>query len=302
MTIPTFKLKQIFSVAESVDTNYFKELRVLVMVLLILALLLSSLVILVGYFLYQEGTYILPLFSMKTVSTLPVLCEDLSLSPNEDFDTFDVTKENLRVYRNAQDKYICDGKNFTGVVNKIVERQSRILLAKGLVSDRYISCGNRSLKRKTGSQTVSFLRISQHQNYPENNFGATVHWDKHEEQSYMDPDIYYHNGEITIPEGQTYFVYASVHVKISLGLRQRKRYATGRQHYTLRICRKSFDYEETLLSKTLLFSDNKGSMKSSLRVEGPLQLKKKDIIYLKVSDGNQLIHNSSGNTFGLFPL
>lgn len=300
MTIPTFKLKQIFSVAESVDTNYFKELRVLVMVLLILALLLSSLVILVGYFLYQEGTYILPLFSMNTVSTLPVLCEDLSLSPDEDFDTFDVTKENLRVYLNAQDKYICDGKNFTGIVNKIVERQSRILLAKGLVSDRYISCGNQSLKRNTGSQTVAFQRISQHQKYQEN--GATVHWDKHEEHSYMDPDIYYHNGEITIPEGQTYFIYASVHVNGSLGLRQGRRYATGRQHYTLRICRKSFDYEETLLSKTLIFSGNKGSTKSSLRVEGPLQLKKKDIVYVKISDGNQLIHNSSGNTFGLFPL
>lgn len=131
---------------------------------------------------------------------------------------------------------------------------------------------------------------------------VVLHWNKHKQNSYIDPAMHYHNGQVTIPEGEIYFVYASAHINISLSDPQRNQHQTRLRTYSLKICRKHYDYEETLLGTTKIFSGDSDLVTSSLRVEGPLLLKTHDKIYVKVSNGNELVKNSNGNTFGLYPM
>ncbi|XP_053404977.1 uncharacterized protein LOC128558787 [Mercenaria mercenaria] len=271
---------------------------IFVSILVLSALLIGSLVFLVGYFRLQEVHHILPLLSKGNVQTLSVFCEDLSLSSDEDFDTFEAKMSRPAVYVNSDGKYICENRNFTATVLKSVERQSRFRQAEGKDGRQFLSCGNENLARKSGDLTVTFTRISRHQKYTGDGLNVVLHWDKHIRHSYIDPLIHYHNGEITIPEGRTYFVYLSAHFNISRGFTSTVK---GRR-FTLRICRKVYGYEQTILGKTELFYFGRKAVISSLNIASPLKLNRNDKIYVKVSNANMLIPYSSGTSFGLFPL
>lgn len=109
-------LYRVYGTFEKCDVQ---ETHLLISVLLILTLLLLCLGLLVGYIVYQEVCYTLPLFSLEMVRTLPVFCNDLSLSPDDDFETFDINKDNLRTYLDDHGRYVCEGKNITDVISKV---------------------------------------------------------------------------------------------------------------------------------------------------------------------------------------
>ena len=136
--------------------------------------------------------------------------------------------------------------------------------------------------------------------FTEHSKDVKLHWDQRTKHSHIDPLINYHHGEINISEGQTYYVYASVHFNITEKDKVRKGYR-GRQ-FILRLCRKVYGYEQTLLITTKLFSKSNNEVMSSLRIAGVLKLNRNDKIYVKVSKADQLIFKSTGNTFGVFPL
>lgn len=63
-----------------------------------------------------------------------------------------------------------------------------------------------------------------------------------------------------------------------------------------------FDYEETLLWKNQFYDAEEDNVVASLHIGGYLLLSRDDLIYVKVSNANATIKESSGNTFGIFPL
>ncbi|XP_060572258.1 uncharacterized protein LOC132730368, partial [Ruditapes philippinarum] len=160
--------------------------HIVIGILLFLVLILGVLVSIIGYILMQENNNTLPLLSDMTMNTLSVYCEDLSLSPDDDFDTFEAKKGGMKVSLDNRQNYICSERNLTFFVQKIVERQLRLRQSKGLDSERYLSCGNQSLQRASGDLTVYFSGISHHQTYKESGLDVKIHWDKHEKHSFTD--------------------------------------------------------------------------------------------------------------------
>ncbi|XP_053403956.1 uncharacterized protein LOC128558494 [Mercenaria mercenaria] len=263
--------------------------------------MLIALVAFVGYFSYQDAYHNIPLLAQEYITELSVYCDDISLSPDDNIETFNTKKNNLILSVNSDDgRYICTYKNKDAkkVVNTVVERTLMQTLARGLAQRQYLSCGNNSLAPTSGHLTFTFSGVSQHQKYEGNGKDLALHWDKHPEHSYIVRNIHYHNGEITIPEGRTYYIYASVHFNISRGDDKIDR----PRKITLRICRMVYGYEQTLLGKTQLFDVSHGDVVSSLDVGSYLQMSRNDTIYVKVSDAFSIIRGSRGNTFGMFPL
>ncbi|XP_045200718.1 uncharacterized protein LOC123554553 [Mercenaria mercenaria] len=256
------------------------------------SVLLSGLISLIGYILYEE---MMSVYS-ETLVEFSVPCDDLSLSPDEDFETFDIKRNGLKTFVRG-DRYMCSYGNVTELVRLVVERQSRLRLAKGLDAYPYLSCGNESLVPKSGHLTVAFSGISQPQRFSdEDSDNVIFHWDTHSSNSHIDPSVSYHNGKITIPEGRTYFIYASVHFNIS---RQNNTQFQNLQQFSVRICRRVHEYEQTLLGSTKMF--NISNANTSLRIASHLKMSRDDKIYIKVSDAKRLIPFSNGNSFGLFP-
>lgn len=129
---------------------------------------------------------------------------------------------------------------------------------------------------------------------------AKIYWDKSLKHSYIHQLINYSKGEVLVPEGRTYFVYVSVHFNLAKEDENENRYIIRR--FKVRLCRKVLGYEQTLLMKTKIFNQRNESATSSLQVTGILHLNLNESIYVKVSNANQLIVNSSGNTFGMYPM
>lgn len=282
------------------DNGVCNSEHIVIGILVFLVLLLGALVSIIGYILMQESNNTLPLLSDMSMNTVSVYCDDLSLSPDEDFDTFEAKKGGMKVSLDKRQNYVCSERNLTFFVQKIVERQLRLRQSKGLDSERYLSCGNQSLQRASGDLTVYFSGISHHQTYKEPGLDVKIHWDKHEKHSFTDKLIHFNKGEIRIPEGQTYFVYASVHFNITEG--GEGAYTYKRRFFALRLCRKVQNYEQTLLYNSKKISKSATDVISSLHVTGLLHLNRNDSIYVKVSNANQLILNSRGNTFGVYPI
>jgi hypothetical protein len=119
----------------------------------------------------------------------------------------------------------------------------------------------------------------------------------------MDKSIQYDNGEVTIPEGRGYFLYTSVHFNISHRHSNDQKGFQRPQRITIRICKSIYGYEQTLVGRSELFNPtNTGDVVGSLKIETHVHLTKNDKIYVRVNDASRIIHNSKGNTFGLFPL
>jgi hypothetical protein len=113
----------------------------------------------------------------------------------------------------------------------------------------------------------------------------------------------YNNAEITVQTGQTYVIYASVNVNISLQKEHDHVQKDRRRFFTLKVCKRIHGYEHILLGETRQFDrDCESDIVSTVRVMGHILLRKNDVIYTKVSRADDVIHMSKGNTFGMFPL
>ncbi|XP_053389067.1 uncharacterized protein LOC128552085 [Mercenaria mercenaria] len=267
-------------------------------IILVLFGINGSLVSFVGYVTYQERESL----QRENITEFPVPCEDLSLSADEDCLTFDVKKGNLRTFIDDAGKYICSKDNTTETIKTIVERESRIRQAKG-IEEQYLSCGNGSLAEKSGFLTVSFRKVSKQQTYSGESSDTKLHWDNRPGNFYIDPSVYYDNGEVTIPEGRTYFVYAAAHFNISHQEENGIQNFGRPQKFSIRICKTVYGYEQTLLGRTVWFNTtNTGSVVSSLHIGSHLELSRNDKIHVRVNDANKIILDSTGNNFGLFPL
>ena len=103
--------------------------------------------------------------------------------------------------------------------------------------------------------------------------------------------------------GQTYLVYASVHVNISRKLEKFLDRKYKRRTFTIKVCKKRHGYEQILLGETKIFdSEFEADVVSSVEVMGQVHLSKNESIYVKVSNADYVISVSKGNTFGIFPL
>lgn len=153
------------------------------------------------------------------------------------------------------------------------------------------------MARKSGYLTAYFSRISSYRTSTGNGFQAIVNWNKHPKHSYIHQAISYNDGEVTIPESRTYFIYASVIFNINQTEDQTQNIPSK---LTLRICRKVYGYERTLLGKTELHLQSNRTKTTSLNVAGQFRLQKDDVLLVRVSQ--ELTLDSEGNGFGLFPL
>lgn len=271
--------------------------KVIIYIFVVSNILIACLVSLVAYSLVHENKRSVFHAGARTGIT-SVACNDLSTHPDDDWETFDKERNRWQISVNRQGQYLCGTKNITDIVDKIVEKQSRIWLSSGLEGPQYLACGNRSLAPPSGEMTAYFTRIKSRQNVTETEIQGKVNWDKLAGYSYIDTNIAYENGEITIPEGRTYFVYASVSFNWSQTEEQQNR----PYRLTLRICKKIYGYERTLLGKVEVYNSPVKGTVTSLNVAGHVLLQKDDILLVRVSNVQWLHHISKGNTFGIFPL
>lgn len=129
-----------------------------------------------------------------------------------------------------------------------------------------------------------------------------LHWDKHQDTSFISDSLTYHKGEIKVPDRRFYFLYASILINISGFVNQFRDEKESIRRFVLRICVKRNGFEFMVLHKALTYTfPNKDGM-SSLSVGGHVQLEKEDSVYVKVSEANRIIQNSVGNAFGIIPL
>ncbi|XP_045200769.2 uncharacterized protein LOC123554584 isoform X2 [Mercenaria mercenaria] len=255
----------------------FQVENVFVLIPFILLVITASLALFVTHVLNQEQES----FFRKQITEFSVPCEDLSLSADEDFFTFDVRNGDLRTYVDDEGKYICSKRNIPETIKKVVERKARHQLAKGL-DEQYLSCGNKTLAEKSGYLNVFFTEVSKHQKYLDESSDLKLQWNNHSGKYHIDPSVHYDDGEVTIPEGRTYFVYASVHFNIShqenIGI---KKFARP-QRISIRICKSVYGYERTLLGRTQLFNmTNTENVVSSLSIGSHLELSRDDTIYVR---------------------
>lgn len=233
-----------------------------------------------------------------TAETNSIFCDDLSMHPDDDYKTFDKSGNRWRISLDRKGNYICASRNVADIVDTVVVRQSRIRLASGLVRRPYLFCGNHSLARKSGAITAYFSRKIHRFNLTDTGSGKIVLWDQHSKHSYIDPQISYRQGELTVPEGRIYNVYAS----IVFSLHDSKNAFRRPPIMSLRICKKTYGYEQTLFSRAELYRNTTKGTVSSLRVAGQVSLQKGDIVLVRVSNLERLISDSAGNTFGVYPL
>lgn len=260
-------------------------------------ILIACLVSLVAYNAFHENQGS-TLNTRARAGITSIMCDTLSMHPNDDWETFDLDKSKWKISVNSQGAYMCSTRNVTDIVEKIVEKSSRIRLSSGLDGPQYLACGNQSLAPPSGEMTAYFTRVSRHQNVTETEIHGKVIWDKHSSHSYINPKIAYENGELTIPEGRTYFVYASVTFNLS---KTEEKPQNRPYKLSLRICRKIYGYERTLLGKVEIYNSRATDI-VSLNVAGHILLQKDDVLLVRVSNAQELHHNSKGNAFGLFPL
>ncbi|XP_053403846.1 uncharacterized protein LOC123554544 [Mercenaria mercenaria] len=266
-------------------------------VLIILLGLLLSLNILIFSFVLEENKFRNSGYFINDLKEFPFFCDDLSLSADEDEDTFNV-KKNLYRYFLHKRRYICSFRNLTEPLQKFVERESRLRLASGLEGERYLQCGNESLREPSGYLSATFRKVSWHQTYEGEGSNVVIHWDKHMEESFISEGLVYRKGEIKVPEGQFYFLYSSVlinltNVMVHIGNAYR---------FILQVCVNSRGYERTLLYKSQSYKPSGTNSISSVAVAGNVYIARGDAVFVKVSEASRIIINSVGNMFGILPL
>ncbi|XP_045161591.2 uncharacterized protein LOC123526486 isoform X1 [Mercenaria mercenaria] len=300
------KFKQNYDIKQNVDTKdkISRELDIIhlyTFISITLTVLLVFLVSFVGFCFHKDVRYNLPLLSQKRLKEFSVLCEELSLSPDDDLLIFGASNDRLSVSLNGDGKYVCESKNLTGLVNKVAERETRLWLAKGLVPQPYLSCGNESLAPQSGYLTVALTQLSRQKFFSGDGIDTILFWEN-ESEANANTVVEHSNGEIIVPEGRTYFAYASVHFNISRSVANETKHMNRLRTFSLRICRKIYGHEQTLLGETMQFDVSGGDVVSSFRIASHLKLNRNDIIYVKVYNANYVISSSKGNTFGFFPL
>ncbi|XP_053403952.1 uncharacterized protein LOC128558490 [Mercenaria mercenaria] len=285
----------------SYDNHQEVHYKVIVTVLGGVAVLLLSLILLVGGFISLETGYSTTGYYNNFVQQFSVPCDDLSLSPDEDFDLFNINRHKFR-YSVNNDGYICTFRNVTEVILKFVQRIGRLRLSQGLESQLYLQCGNSTLKSSSGHLTATFSKVSRHPTYKGQGFDQTIFWDKHSSSAFISENLEYHKGKLRVPEGRIYFVYAAVQFNIST-VTAKKSLVTNKQwKVSLRICVSSRGHERTILYKSKIFNRSEIDITSSLNVGSHVFLAKEEDVYVKVSNAEGLIQNSEGNSFGIFPM
>ncbi|XP_053403053.1 uncharacterized protein LOC123554569 [Mercenaria mercenaria] len=253
--------------------------------------------IFIAHLFYEEDQFKESGYFIDYLKEYPFFCDDLSLSSDEDYDTFNV-KRKLYKYYLHNNRYTCNFWNLTEPLQKFVERKSRLRLASGLQGKQYLQCGIESLKEPSGYLSAAFRKVSRHQTYKGDGSNIKLHWDKHSQVSFISENLLYHNGEIKVPEGRFYFLYSSVLINLTNVVIQ-----FGKAYkFLLQICVTSRGYERTLLYKSKVYYPNSTSSISSLSVGGHVFIEKGDAVYVKVSEASRLIRASVGNVFGILPL
>ncbi|XP_060576898.1 uncharacterized protein LOC132734219 isoform X1 [Ruditapes philippinarum] len=279
----------------------FNEDHLIVAVLSILFIVILHLVLILGHIFYHEWKY----FKTEMIKDFPVPCSSLSLSADEDYVTFDLNKSVLKTYIDDKGNYICSKNNLSEILQTVVERVSRVQLAQGQ-DKRYLSCGNESLREASGYQTVFFREILKQENNSDSEADAAdnkLYWNKHPSKCYVDNSIKYDDGEVIIPEGRDYYLYASIHFNITHKNGIDQKGVQRPERITIRICKTVYGYEQTLVGRSEIFNmTNTGDVVGSLKIETHVHLTRNDRIYVRVNDASRIIHNSKGNSFGLFPL
>jgi hypothetical protein len=102
------------------DRSEGSKFAVVIRVLVPLCAVLMCLDLFMGYVMNQDICYTLPLISNAHFEEFEVYCDNLSLSPDEDFETFDSgSKNRLSVSVNTEGKYVCKSKNFGDLTKKL---------------------------------------------------------------------------------------------------------------------------------------------------------------------------------------
>ncbi|XP_045200967.2 uncharacterized protein LOC123554726 isoform X2 [Mercenaria mercenaria] len=226
------------------------------------AVLLLALTLLVGSFISFESEYSNTGYRNKYIQEFSFLCDDLSLSPDEDFETFNINKNKLKYFVQG-DKYICRFHNLTEVLYKVVQRVGR-------------------------------LRLSL-----DKGFDQIIHWDKHLASGFFAENLKYKKGKVRVPEGRFYFVYASVHINVSRGITPK---INTMPRVSIRICVNHHGHERTLLYKSNSFNTTEIDAISTLNVGSHVYLAREEDVYVRISDAKGIMQNSCGNSFGIFPL
>lgn len=257
--------------------------------------LLLSLCGMVGYFIWKEQDD--NAFAEKTSYGVRIKCDSLSMHPDDDLETFLKKDGQWSLFVDKHGQYICKTRNISPAIDTMTEKWIRIQQALDTDKPHFVSCGNRSVAPKSGDRTAYFTQIAKHQNVTGGNVQPKVIWDTDTNNSYIHHNISHNEGELTIPLSGIYFIYASlVFFLNSTDESQRPR------SLSLRICRKHYGYEQTLLGKTELYRPSHGTLKITVNVAGPFLLRQDDQVLVRVSGLKFLKHHSKGNSFGLFPL
>jgi hypothetical protein len=89
--------------------------RILLIVLTVVLCLLGSLTVLVVKFLIEEAAF----GEVNHLYDFSVFCEDLSLSPYEDYETFNVRNKQFQTTLH-NDRYVCSTKNITKIISQVL--------------------------------------------------------------------------------------------------------------------------------------------------------------------------------------
>ncbi|XP_060553757.1 CD40 ligand-like isoform X2 [Ruditapes philippinarum] len=267
--------------------------KILLIVLTVVLCLLGSLSVLVVKFLIEEEA---AFREVNHLSNCSVFCEDLSLSPYEDYETFNVRNKQIQTSLH-NDRYVCSTKNITKIISQIVERTGRLRLSKGEVSKQYLQCGNENLREKSNSQVASFRRIDHHRQFKSEK-DQVIYWHKHAVSTFISEELHYHNGELKVPETRVYFVYTSVLINGSCADNRRGDVC----NYYVRICARGRWSERILLQKMGVYNSTDESFITSLHIGTHVLLQRHDAVFVRISDASRLIPESAGNVFGIMPM
>ncbi|XP_045200717.1 uncharacterized protein LOC123554552 [Mercenaria mercenaria] len=278
------------------DHGVYNIVKVII-VLTVLLILLLSLNILVFKFQAEEAHFKDTGDYITHLDHYPVFCDELSLSPYEDYDTFNVKKNQFRyfLYKN---RYVCSCTNLTKTVEKIVERKSRLRLSKGQVQQPYLQCGIESLRESSGYLSASFIKFASHQTFKGHGRNVKIRWDNHPENAFISKQLDFQNGELKVPEARFYFIYATVSMNIS---------GTDSQNgqicrFYIRICAKRRGHERILLQRKAIYNTTDNNAVSTLNVGSHVFLARDETIFVRVSEASRLISKSATNVFGIIPL
>ncbi|XP_045200763.2 uncharacterized protein LOC123554581 [Mercenaria mercenaria] len=264
---------------------------------IVLFTLLLSLNLLVFKFQSEEALFRNTGYFINLSEEYSVFCEDLSLSPYEDSDTFNEKKNKFK-YSLYNDKYVCRNTNLTLLVEKIVERESRLRLSNGLGKQPYLQCGNDTLREPSGYLSATFLQVSHHHTFRGQGKDSVILWDKHPRNSFISKDFHYPKGELRIPEARFYFLYASVLINVRCLESRPGQFC----RIYLRLCAKSRGYERILLQKLVVHNTAGNNSVSTLHVASHIFLARDDTVFVRVSEATRVISTSAGNVFGIIPL